>query len=111
MPVSRFFIALLFISLSCQTKPKQESGTASAPAPPDSATVLATRPGPDAPRSAADRLIRALYFEHNKTENPFRDKDRALIDQFFARPLADRIWARTQPSTGCLSCGLGRRIG
>lgn len=100
MPVTRLFIALLFVSLSCQTKPRPESGTASAPAQPDSATGLTTRPGPDAPRSAADRLIRALYFEHNKTENPFRDKDRALIDQFFAKPLADRIWARAQPSTG-----------
>ncbi|RIV23738.1 hypothetical protein DYU11_12240 [Fibrisoma montanum] len=96
MQTSRLFVALLVLSLACQTKPKQETATASEAAQPDSAAILASRPGPDAPRSAADRLVRALYFEHNKEDNPFREKDRALIEQYFAKPTADLIWNDTQ---------------
>ncbi|WP_461065120.1 hypothetical protein [Spirosoma horti] len=93
MMPSRFIAVLLFFALSCQTKPKQETQTASATETEDSAAALAKRPGPDTPRSAADRLVRALYFEHNKAENPMREtKDRALIDQFFAKSTADLIW-------------------
>lgn len=82
---------LLLISLSCQTKPKQETSVTASPI--DSTAMLAKRPSPDTPRSAADRLIRALYFEHSKKENPLLErKNRALIDQFFAKPTADLIW-------------------
>lgn len=83
--------ALFFILISCETK-KTASQTTSTIAV-DSAAALAKRPGPDAPRSAADRLVRALYFEHNKTDNPFRNtKTRTLIDQFFTPDLVDKIW-------------------
>ncbi|WP_080237289.1 DUF3828 domain-containing protein [Spirosoma rigui] len=91
-------VALLITALACQTKPKQETAAA-APAE-DSAAILAKRPGPDAPRTAADRLVRALYFEHSKKQNPLLErKDRALIDQFFTKSLADQIWqdATSQP--------------
>lgn len=86
-------LVLLVTALSCQTKSKQETETSTANMPADSAALLAKRPAPGAPRSAADRLVRALYFEHNKKENPFREtKDRALVDQFFAKSTADLIW-------------------
>ncbi|QHV98095.1 hypothetical protein [Spirosoma endbachense] len=104
MNASRLIIVgLLAISLSCQTKPKQEATTASdtATEQPDSAANLAKRPGPDSPRTAADRLIRALYFEHNAKENPFREKkNRTLIDQFFAKSTADLIWNDAQKASG-----------
>ncbi len=102
MPMRLLVFTLLVISLSCQTKPKQEAKTTSTTATTveDSAAILAKRPGPDAPRTAADRLIRALYFEHNKKENPMREtKDRALIDQFFAKPVADLIWNDVQKAS------------
>ena len=94
-------VFFLLVTLSCQTKPKQET---SATAPPvDSAAILAKRPGPDTPRSAADRLIRALYFEHSKKENPLLEKNnRALIDQFFAISIADLIWRDASASPGKL---------
>ena len=83
---------LLAALLSCETK-KSENQTTSSTTNSDSTAMLAKRPGPEAPRLAADRLIRALYFEHNKKENPFRDsKSRTLIDQFFIPTLADKIW-------------------
>ncbi|GAB3799278.1 hypothetical protein GCM10028819_22260 [Spirosoma humi] len=100
MITSKLIPFLLLLTLSCQTKPKQETQTASATETEDSTASLAKRPGPDTPRSAADRLVRALYFEHNKTENPMREtKDRALIDQFFIKSTADLIWndAKTTP--------------
>lgn len=92
MNVSRLPILFLLLSLACQTKTSQRTDAPATTPATDSVALLSKRPGPDAPRSAADRLVRALYFEHNKTDNPFREKNRALIDQFFAKALADRIW-------------------
>jgi hypothetical protein len=101
MNTPRLIAVLLFITISCQTKPKQETQTASTVATEDSAAILAKRPAPDGPRSAADRLVRALYFEHNKVENPMREtKDRSLVDQFFAKSTADLIWQGAQKPTG-----------
>jgi hypothetical protein len=92
---------LLVVGLSCQTKPKQETQTATTTSTEDSATALAKRPTDNTPRSAADRLVRALYFEHNKAENPLREKkDRALVDQFYAKSTADLIWNDGQKSSG-----------
>lgn len=89
-----FLVAALLITMgSCQTKTKQETTTQATETQPDSAAMLAKRPGPDSPRSAADRLVRALYFEHNKKDNPFRDKDPALVEQFFEKSLAGQITA------------------
>lgn len=88
--------------VACQSKPKQETGTTSTTvASEDSVATLAKRPAEGAPRSAADRLVRALYFEHNKKENPFREKkDRALVDQFFTKSTADLIWDDAQKPAG-----------
>ena len=102
MKIAYLLLALLAITLACQTKPKQETetSTTTATASEDSAAILAKHPGPDAPRTAADRLIRALYFEHNAKENPLREtKDRSLVDQFFAKSTADLIWNNAQKST------------
>lgn len=99
MSTPQLFTALLFICVACQTKPKQETETTSttATASEDSTAILAKRPASGAPRSASDRLVRALYFEHNKQENPFREtKNRTLIDQFFAKSTADLIWNDAQ---------------
>jgi hypothetical protein len=90
---------LLTLTFSCQTKSRQEADNKKSGGAilQDSASSLAKRPGPDAPRSAADRLVRALYFEHNVKENPLREKkDRSLIDQFFTKSTADLIWNDAQ---------------
>ncbi len=101
MKTTYLTIALLTASLACQTKPKQDESEEKTAVADDSATALTKRPGPDAPRTVPDRLVRALYFEHNKTENPLREKkNRALIDEFFAGSTADIIWNDAQKSSG-----------
>ncbi|WP_020606355.1 hypothetical protein [Spirosoma spitsbergense] len=101
MKTTYLTLTLLTFSLACQTKPKQDESKEKTAVIDDSTTALSKRPGPDAPRTVPDRLVRALYFEHNKTENPFREKkNRALIDEFFAKPTADLIWNDAQKSTG-----------
>jgi hypothetical protein len=101
MKTTYLTLALLTSSLACQTKSKQDESREKTVIIDDSATALAKRPGPDAPRTVPDRLVRALYFEHNKTENPFREREnRALIDEFFTRYTADLIWNDAQRGSG-----------
>ena len=101
MKTTCFFLALVVVSLACQTKSRQDSGTEKTTTVDDSAAALAKRPGPDSPRTVPDRLVRALYFEHNKAENPFQEKkNRALLDEFFAKPTADLIWNDAQRAAG-----------
>ncbi len=104
MNAYKLIVASVVVCFSCQPKQKEATTTANtslATEKPDSAVDLTKRPGPDAPRSAADRLVRALYFEHNVKENPFREKkDRALIDQYFDKPTADLIWSDSQKASG-----------
>ncbi|MBO0936806.1 hypothetical protein J2I47_09650 [Fibrella sp. HMF5335] len=87
---------LLFTFLllaACQSKPKTEATTAADTTA--TATVdLTKKAGPDAPRTAADRLVRALYFEHRVKENPFYEAaDPRLAEQFFTKPLAAKVLA------------------
>jgi hypothetical protein len=88
-----FLVAILAILAGCQSKQKQQGVTGETTTVPDSVVSLAKRPGPDAPRSAADRLVRALYFEHQKADNPFRTTtNQALVEQFFTKATATQIW-------------------
>ena len=101
MKAIQFLTLLVLVSLSCQTKPKQETDAKTVTATEDSATLLAKRPSRDAPRTVPDRLVRALYFEHSKTENPFREtNNRALIDEFFTKQTADLIWNNPRRKQG-----------
>lgn len=86
--------SIVVLSLAgCQSKPKQQETSTETTLTADSAVSLTKRPGPDAPRSAADRLVRALYFEHQKIDNPFRTTtDQGLTEQFFTKPTAALIW-------------------
>ena len=92
---------LLFTFLilaACQSKPKTEANSATDTTA--TATVdLTKKAGPDAPRTATDRLVRALYFEHRIKENPFIEaKDLTLAEQFFTKPIAAKVLAYAQKS-------------
>ena len=89
----RPLLLLLLLLAACQSKPKTEATTTVDTTA--TATVdLNKKPGPDAPRTAADRLVRALYFEHRVKENPFYEAaDPTLAEQFFTKPLAGKVLA------------------
>ena len=89
----RYLLLLLLLPfLACQSR--QSATTTTAQKTDTVAADLTRKPALDAPRHAADRLVRMLYFEHDKTENPFlKAPDRRLADQFFAPSLAEKVWA------------------
>ena len=92
-------VLLLTLTVACQTKPKTEATTDNVDSvAADSGRIdLTKKPSPDAPRSAADRLVRALYFEHDKKESPFmKAADRSLVDQYFTAKTGTDIWERAQ---------------
>jgi len=42
---------------------------------------------------APETVVQALYKAHDTQKSPFfQSKDRALVDKFFSKPLADQIW-------------------
>jgi hypothetical protein len=44
-------------------------------------------------QTAPDALVADLYKQHDAKKSPFfQSKDRALVDKYFAKPLADMIW-------------------
>ena len=87
------FLLLLAFAVACQTKPKTEATTT---APADTVAVdLDKMPGRDAHRSAADRMVRALYFEHDKTDNPFLEANNpTLAEQYFTKSTAALVQAK-----------------
>jgi hypothetical protein len=92
MRLTYLLAALALLQLACQTKPKKDDATKTETAQVDSASALAKRPTAESPRSAADRLVRALYFEHSKEDNPFREKNQSLIEDYFSQSTAELIW-------------------
>ena len=52
-------------------------------------------------KNAPDALVKDLYRQHDANESPFNEtKDRALIDKFFVKNLADLIWKDNIRSNG-----------
>jgi hypothetical protein len=85
-------LALLVFVAACETRPKATDTTPNA----DSAAVdLNKMPASDAPRSAADRVVRALYFEHDTEESPFLTPGNApLSEQYFTKTTAALVQAK-----------------
>lgn len=47
----------------------------------------------DAPKTSPDTIVADLYKQHDAENSPFfQDKNRALVDKYFAKLLADMIW-------------------
>lgn len=47
-----------------------------------------------------DAVVAALYKQHEIETPFFQDKNRAALDRFFAKPLADEIWKDAKESQG-----------
>ncbi len=50
--------------------------------------------------AAAEPLIADLYKQHDAEKGPFRERKRAVVDKYFAKPLADMIWKDQQTPPG-----------
>jgi hypothetical protein len=77
-------------------------------ATPNSNAVAAETPAPaemppseaGAQFASAEPLIADLYKQHDAEKGPFRERKRAVIDKYFAKPLADLIWKNEQRPAG-----------
>jgi len=98
--ISLLLTGAILLSWGCQQKTAQETTGKPAAELTEAAVDLTKRPAADAPRSAADRLVRALYFEHDTKENPFlEDKDPALAEQFFTKPVAEKLYKKASATS------------
>lgn len=67
---------------------------------PEPAGTPSSGGGESAPTAAAD-VIADLYKQHDAKRSPFfQTKDRALVDKFFTKRLADLIWKDAKNSSG-----------
>ncbi|KAB7732414.1 DUF3828 domain-containing protein [Rudanella paleaurantiibacter] len=80
--------------LGCTThQAQQEASAQTRPAPQTAVAVHQTALTATTSENTPDALIRALYQTHKAGKSPFfQNKDRALIDRFFVKEMADLIW-------------------
>jgi hypothetical protein len=94
-----FFVAslLLFTGVSCSTSEKKAETTnanvAANSAEPETPAVA----GGESQSVAAEALVADLYKQHDANNGPFyQTKDRARVDKYFTKPIADLIWKYSQ---------------
>lgn len=56
--------------------------------------------GAEAEFAAPEPLVVDLYKQHDANRGPFREKRRAVVDKYFAKPLADLIWKDKETPDG-----------
>ena len=57
--------------------------------------------GGESQTAAAEALVADLYKQHDAKKSPFfQTKNRALVDKYFTKPLADLIWKDANESSG-----------
>jgi hypothetical protein len=109
MKIKSYYVALLlcFISISLPGCSMFRGNTAvnvsvNAEAPVNA--VVAGTPaaaGGESQTAAAEALVADLYKQHDAKKSPFfQTKDRALVDKYFTKPLADLIWKDANNSSG-----------
>jgi hypothetical protein len=101
--LSAVILVLALAMLACSWN-RTDSNT-----PANSNAVAETTPDPagtpsssgaEAQFAAAEPLIAELYKQHDANKGPFRERKRAVIDKYFAKPLADMIWKNEQRPAG-----------
>lgn len=74
------------------------SNTAAASTPDPAGTPASSEA--EAQFVSAEPLVAELYKQHDAEKGPFRDRKRAVVDKYFAKPLADMIWKNEQRPAG-----------
>ncbi len=99
------FVMLLigFVGLGCKLQ-RADTNTGS-----NSNTAAAVTPEPESSPAgseaeakfvASEPLVVELYKQHDADKGPFRERKRAVVDKYFAKPLADLIWKDQQTPAG-----------
>lgn len=67
----------------------------------ETANVPAAESSAGSQAAAAEAVVRDLYRQHDAKHSPFfQTKNRALVDKYFTKPLADLIWKDANASKG-----------
>lgn len=84
---------------STQVSVNVNAADSNAPAP--TPTLETTAAAGEAKKTAPDALVKDLYEQHNKKNSPFfQTKNRALVDKYFDKNLADSIWKDAKSANG-----------
>lgn len=97
-----FLTTALIFSGGCSfsVNTAQENANAT-PANSASSQASASATPAAAPQTAPDAVVKNLYQQHDKKDSPFfQTKNRALVDKFFDKKLADLIWKDAVDSKG-----------
>ena len=103
LDLSAITLLLAMAAIACSW-PRTDQNTAA-----DSNVVANTSPEADGTPSSsgaevkfalAEPLIADLYKQHDANKGPFRERKRAVVDKYFAKPLADMIWKNEQRPAG-----------
>lgn len=101
------FVITLFVaiaSIGCGSVPANNAITVNVNTTPIANTETAGTPvagGAESPSAAAEALVADLYKQHDAKKSPFfQAKNRALVDKYFTKPLADLIWKDATNSSG-----------
>ena len=92
-------LAALLLLANCSQAVREKQQTAGAPAAPQNSQAAAApqgaQPSPAAARPAVapESVVGDLYKQHDAERSPFfQAEDRALVDKYFEKGLADLIW-------------------
>lgn len=101
-----FFVSvfiLMMVSAGCSWIRPDSNATSNSNAIVETSPDAAATPessGAEAQFASAEPLIADLYKQHDAEKGPFRERKRAVIDKYFAKPLADLIWKNEQRPAG-----------
>ena len=95
-------LANLMLLAACLTISSCSADNATAPnTTTASTTTVSTTQSPQATPVA---IVRELYKQHDAQNSPFfQTNDRAAVDQYFTKPLADLIWQDAVNAKGAVS--------
>jgi len=109
-----FLTAIITASVGCSTATKTTTGNANVKVQTNSDVVVISgsqtaNQMPEQPltpeiqreKDAVDALVKDLYAQHDARKSPFfQTKNRALVDKYFDKNLADLIWKDANESAG-----------
>jgi hypothetical protein len=104
IPALAFCVTLMLAASACNVKTTTTSNAANISVNTEAPPAPEETPASGAAESAevaAAAVVADLYKQHDAKKSPFfQTKNRALVDKFFTKPLADLIWKDANNSSG-----------